>query len=571
MLILSACGGGGNVATLATLETQTTPPTSGGGSTSTSIPEGTYAPTRVIDGYISGANVFFDMNYNFQQDNWEPSAYEDVQGEYYYFDSNDFTHIDNYDESCLLQRPRIAEVPVGATDSIRGVVNEAYELYFVPYRNFQTSAEGVDAGNVTPFTTFLIDMISVMFRNVSITEENACSNESRDYAYSFMIKVQDALNELENRFGLDTESFYDDFIASGDTEKQAIAERLVDFLQTAYKAMYAIEEEYNISTYSNLDYDLFNRILNGEEINDISFNIISITRGTTEEIVEGEEWLVHDVYRVMDIYVNSSGQYYDIESGTIYEPTMDNLKIYGKFHVFSIINDVSLTIGKAKLIPNPFDDITEKRMLSENQHANILLSTVEGISDLNALFGQSLLSNIKHDNAFQITSFCSGPWQLSCWAELVKTKEYETELFNQLSHFIEIFDQYESLCIFANSRHALTANFLIKEIRNEVKITLIYISPVIFPFDLSEFEFLDFSYEEIQQFNDLIENNYLNRQNMRLIASTNEFDNRVNEKHVFMITNKLENNVDMFVNYGVEGHENYIPTEMILKIENSCN
>ena len=127
------------------------------------------------------------------------------------------------------------------------------------------------------------------------------------------------------------------------------------------------------------------------------------------------------------------------------------------------------------------------------------------------------------------------------------------------------------MCIFANSRHALTANFLIKEIRNEVKITLIYISPVIFPFDLSEFEFLDFSYEEIQQFNDLIENNYLNRQNMRLIASTNEFDNRVNEKHVFMITNKLENNVDMFVNYGVEGHENYIPNEMILKIENSCN
>lgn len=378
MLILSACGGGGSVTPLATLEIQTTPPESGGGgSTSTSIPEGTYAPTRVIDGYISGANVFVDMNYNFQQDNWEPSAYEDIQGEYYYFDSNDFTHIDNYDESCLLQRPRIAEVPVGAIDSTRGVVNEAYELYFVPYRNFQTSAEGVDAGNVTPFTTFLIDMISVMFRNVSITEENACSNESRDYSYSFMIKVQDALNELENRFGLDTESFYDDFIASGDTEKQAIAERLVDFLQIAYKAMYAIEEEYNISTYSNLDYDLFNRILNGEEINDISFNIISITRGITEEIVEGEEWLVHDIYRVMDMYVNSSGQYYDIESGTIYEPTMDNLKLYGKFDVsnvqtsiFNIFDNISVTL-EYQVMEKTIDD-AERHYIIAFSNSNFL-------------------------------------------------------------------------------------------------------------------------------------------------------------------------------------------------------
>ena len=63
MLILSACGGGGSVTSLAILEIQSTPPASGGGgSTSTSIPEGTYAPTRVIDGYISGANVFVDMN-----------------------------------------------------------------------------------------------------------------------------------------------------------------------------------------------------------------------------------------------------------------------------------------------------------------------------------------------------------------------------------------------------------------------------------------------------------------------------------------------------------------------------
>ena len=146
----------------------------------------------------------------------------------------------------------------------------------------------------------------------------------------------------------------------------------MDFLQIAYKAMYSIEEEYNISTYSNLDYDLFNRILNGEEINDISFNIISITRGITEEIVEGEEWLVHDIYRVMDMYINSSGQYYDIESGTIYEPTIDNLKLYGKFDVsnvqtsmFNVFDNISVTL-EYQVMEKTIDDAERHYIIAFN-------------------------------------------------------------------------------------------------------------------------------------------------------------------------------------------------------------
>ena len=34
--------------------------------------------TRVIDGYISGANIFIDHNWNLVQDADEPSAYEDT-------------------------------------------------------------------------------------------------------------------------------------------------------------------------------------------------------------------------------------------------------------------------------------------------------------------------------------------------------------------------------------------------------------------------------------------------------------------------------------------------------------
>jgi len=38
---------------------------------------------KVIDGYIAGANVYIDFNWNLQQDEGEPSAKDDPGG--YYF------------------------------------------------------------------------------------------------------------------------------------------------------------------------------------------------------------------------------------------------------------------------------------------------------------------------------------------------------------------------------------------------------------------------------------------------------------------------------------------------------
>ena len=43
--------------------------------------------TKVIDGYISGANIFIDLNWNLTQDTNEPSAYEDTENNEYYLDA----------------------------------------------------------------------------------------------------------------------------------------------------------------------------------------------------------------------------------------------------------------------------------------------------------------------------------------------------------------------------------------------------------------------------------------------------------------------------------------------------
>ncbi|SVC06237.1 uncharacterized protein METZ01_LOCUS259091, partial [marine metagenome] len=70
-LVLASCGGGSSsvevvIPQLSNSVTATTP------ASSTLNTSSTILPTAVIDGYISGANVYVDMNWNFMQDSGEP-------------------------------------------------------------------------------------------------------------------------------------------------------------------------------------------------------------------------------------------------------------------------------------------------------------------------------------------------------------------------------------------------------------------------------------------------------------------------------------------------------------------
>ena len=76
---------------------------------------------EAIDGYISGANVFVDQNFNFKKDINEYDATTDSNGGF------EIDVLGNRYE-CLLNRPIIADVPVGAVDSTLGEVTEPYEM-----------------------------------------------------------------------------------------------------------------------------------------------------------------------------------------------------------------------------------------------------------------------------------------------------------------------------------------------------------------------------------------------------------------------------------------------------------
>jgi hypothetical protein len=96
LLALTACGGGGSDSE-APVEIQPIPPAA-------------TISGKVIDGYVTGATVFLDLNGNTVLDNNEPSATTGDNGEY-------SLDLDASQYDCQSYVPLVVDVPVGATDS----------------------------------------------------------------------------------------------------------------------------------------------------------------------------------------------------------------------------------------------------------------------------------------------------------------------------------------------------------------------------------------------------------------------------------------------------------------------
>jgi len=162
-----------------------------------------------IDGYISGANVFFDVNFNQRLDAGEYSAPTDENGEFEII-------VDNNDLSCVRNRPIVANIPVGAVDSSQGIVTEAYQM-LLPSVN--------DAGSnkivISPFTSLLTEAILKGKAASEIDEDltvfQGCSSEGNAVAENISTEVNALLNEIENTFNVTWEDLISDFIATGGT------------------------------------------------------------------------------------------------------------------------------------------------------------------------------------------------------------------------------------------------------------------------------------------------------------------------------------------------------------------
>ena len=307
ILILISCGGGG----------------SQDPSTSLQPPNSILLPTKVIDGYVSGANVYIDFNWNLVQDEGEPSATENISQQVYEFLESDFSEINNFSAFCGMNRPRIAEVPFGAVDSENGTVTEAYTMIYFP-RSYNSLPESV---NVTPFSSLFTVFVQDAVQAVEITVQEACGSEADDIAINVLGNVESVLNDLEYQYGINPGYFYEDYIASGNAEKQEIGEKIVVFLGTMHEVEKVVEEIYGSPVLSYPSEELINTILAGNEFNTLTFHILI---KTTREIVD-DYFTYEKRLRYENIVANAAGQILD-SNGNPVAITQENLEAVADVH-----------------------------------------------------------------------------------------------------------------------------------------------------------------------------------------------------------------------------------------------
>ena len=292
--------------------------------------------TKVIDGYISGANIFIDHNWNLVQDVNEPSAYEDTENNRYYFEESQFTGIESWSIECSRNRPRVAEIPIGAMDSERGEVTSEYKLYYFPYfgnSNGQQGLQGEYRANVTPLTSLFLGYVNNLLGDGSISAIDGCGSDGNLIAERVIAEVQDVLRQLNDRFEVNVYSFYDDFIASNDQELQTFGEQIVDFLKITNQVSFLLENEYDINLRTALDIALVETILKKENFDTVKFHLFSDS--PQELLMDG--FFTYDIYMFGDVVADSEGNLLD-QNNNIYELTLDNLKLNSDFRIRNVIH-----------------------------------------------------------------------------------------------------------------------------------------------------------------------------------------------------------------------------------------
>ncbi|MBA6364699.1 hypothetical protein H4J42_13205, partial [Colwellia sp. BRX8-8] len=123
----------------------------GGGSSSPDKPDPIVANTisltgKVIDGYVSGATVWLDLDGDSKFDKQtEPSVVSTESGNY----SFEFTE---EQASCVPYSTMYVDVPVGAIDEDLGEVTEAYQMSFPP--SIEPLSDD-DIRNISPLTSVI--------------------------------------------------------------------------------------------------------------------------------------------------------------------------------------------------------------------------------------------------------------------------------------------------------------------------------------------------------------------------------------------------------------------------------
>jgi len=191
---------------------------------------------KVIDGYVSGATVWLDLDGDAKFDKQtEPSVVSTESGNY----SFEFTE---EQASCVPYSTMYVDVPVGAIDEDLGEVTEAYQMSFPPSI---VPLSDDDIRNISPLTSVIWGQLRRQLQgsgkgNLSCAELKA----DTDLRQELKREVEGVILNLVSHYNLSADQIYSDFIANNDSTAYDKAQSIVTGLKAAYKHKKDLEAEY---------------------------------------------------------------------------------------------------------------------------------------------------------------------------------------------------------------------------------------------------------------------------------------------------------------------------------------
>ncbi|MDA9932513.1 cadherin-like domain-containing protein [Gammaproteobacteria bacterium] len=259
---------------------------------------------KTIDGYISGATVFFDVNFNQRLDAGEYSAITDASGGFE-------IKVNDSDLECVKARPIVANVPIGAEDSTLGTVNKSYQM-LLPSVNDAGSNQVV----ISPFTSLLAEAILKGKAESDISEDlsvfEGCQAVGNNVASRISSEVNSMINLIENTYGINWEDLISDFIESGGTSKisESLAAKIAGFfpyykdVKDEIASELSTKFEKDVTPNVSLSENSLNSILSTGEFDELPLQFFSVYK--TNKNSAG--WYQVEEMSASNSYISSDGK-----------------------------------------------------------------------------------------------------------------------------------------------------------------------------------------------------------------------------------------------------------------------
>lgn len=195
---------------------------------------------KVIDGYISGATVWLDINGNHVKDADEPSVVSKAAGAYQ-------LELTEPQRACLPYATLYVDVPAGAVDEDTGPVKEAYQMAIAPQFKPLTTEQVL---NISPLTTAIWDQVRTRLTATG-ANLNSCEQlrQNQQLRESVSAEIQTVMADLVGRHNLSEARIHADFIKTQDTSSHALAQDIVKGLKAGYAYKQQLHAQYPDATH----------------------------------------------------------------------------------------------------------------------------------------------------------------------------------------------------------------------------------------------------------------------------------------------------------------------------------